>query len=217
MAIIRQELADLREDYVKGSFDYENALADPIQQFSAWLDEALRAEVMEPTAMVLSTIDERQMPQSRVVLLKDIKSTGFSFYTNYHSAKGQQVAQYPAVSLLFFWPELQRQVRIVGHIERLPESESDQYFQSRPRGSQIGATASPQSQVIPDRSFLEERVAEIGAEYAGDLTIPRPAHWGGYLVRPVEMEFWQGRASRLHDRIAYVTENQAWKMQRLAP
>ncbi len=217
MAIIRQELADLREDYVKGSFDYENALADPIQQFSAWLDEALRAEVMEPTAMVLSTIDERQMPQARVVLLKDIKSTGFSFYTNYHSAKGQQIAQHPAVSLLFFWPELQRQVRIVGNIEQLPEAESDQYFQSRPRGSQIGATASPQSQIIPDRSFLEERVAKIDAEYAGDLTIPRPAHWGGYLVSPIEMEFWQGRASRLHDRIAYVKENQAWKMQRLAP
>ncbi|WP_166334185.1 pyridoxamine 5'-phosphate oxidase [Sphingobacterium chungjuense] len=217
MAIIRQELADLREDYVKGSFDYENALADPIQQFSAWLDEALRAEVMEPTAMVLSTIDERQMPQARVVLLKDIKSTGFSFYTNYHSAKGHQIAQHPAVSLLFFWPELQRQVRIVGNIEQLPETESDQYFQSRPRGSQIGATASPQSQIIPDRSFLEERVAKIDAEYAGDLTIPRPAHWGGYLVSPVEMEFWQGRASRLHDRIAYVKENQVWKMQRLAP
>lgn len=217
MAIIRQELADLREDYVKGSFDYENALADPIQQFAAWLDDALRAEVIEPTAMVLSTIDERQMPQSRVVLLKDIKPQGFSFFTNYDSAKGQQIAQHPAVSLLFFWPELQRQVRIVGKIEQLPAAESDQYFKSRPRGSQIGAAASPQSQIIPDRFFLEERIAKIDTQYSDELTIPRPAHWGGYLVQPVEIEFWQGRASRLHDRIAYVTENQVWKMQRLAP
>ncbi|MCL7987169.1 pyridoxamine 5'-phosphate oxidase [Sphingobacterium sp. lm-10] len=217
MAIVRQELADLREDYVKGSFDYEDAVADPIQQLAVWLDDALRAEVMEPTAMVLSTVDDRRMPQSRVVLLKDIKPDGLSFYTNYDSAKGNQVAQHPYVSLLFFWSELQRQVRVVGTIEKLPPAESDQYFQSRPRGSQIGAVASPQSQVIPDRSFLEQRVAEIDSKYTGDIPIPRPAHWGGYLVRPVEMEFWQGRASRLHDRIAYVQEASIWKKQRLAP
>ena len=217
MAIVRQELADLREDYVKGAFDYEDALADPIEQFAAWLDDALRAEVMEPTAMVLSTIDEQQMPQSRVVLLKDIKPGGLSFYTNYNSAKGQQIAHHPYVSLLFFWSELQRQVRVVGTIEKLPEAESDQYFQSRPRGSQIGAAASPQSEIIPDRSFLEQRVASVDAEYVGDRPIPRPAHWGGYFVRPIEMEFWQGRASRLHDRIAYVQEAENWKKQRLAP
>ncbi|MFD2744277.1 MULTISPECIES: pyridoxamine 5'-phosphate oxidase [Sphingobacterium] len=217
MAIIRQELADLREDYIKGSLDDKDVLDDPIQQFATWLDEALRAEVLEPTAMVLSTVDEQQMPKSRVVLLKDIKPEGFSFFTNYDSAKGRDMGNHPYVSLLFFWPELQRQVRIVGRVEKLAAQESDHYFQSRPRGSQIGAIASPQSAKIPNRSFLEERVAQIEAKYVDDTAIPRPLHWGGYLVRPTEMEFWQGRASRLHDRIVYTSDRQAWRKQRLAP
>ncbi len=217
MAIERQEVAGIREDYLKDSFDEKQALANPIEQFNVWFEEAIRAEVNEPTAMTLATVDDQQRPHARIVLLKDIKPEGFSFFTNYGSAKGHQMGQNSFVSLLFFWSELQRQVRITGKIEKLPEQESDQYFQSRPRGSQIGAVASPQSQVIPDRAFLENRVKAVDEQFMDAEKITRPEYWGGYLVRPVAFEFWQGRASRLHDRVQYVSNEGNWIKERLAP
>lgn len=217
MSIIHKDIAAIREDYCKYTLEEKDVLPSPIEQFQRWFDEALHAEVTEPNAMVLSTIGEDGFPASRVVLLKDIKPGGFSFFTNYHSRKGQALATQKRVSLLFFWPELQRQVRIEGLAEKLPSEDSDEYFASRPRGSRIGAVASPQSQVIPSRDTLESRVEELTTEYGETEDIPRPAFWGGYLVSPLRMEFWQGRSSRLHDRMEYVFQQGNWIIQRLAP
>ncbi len=217
MSITDKNIAAIREDYSKFTLDERDVLPNPIAQFQRWFDEALRAEVLEPNAMVLSTISDDGYPSSRVVLLKDIRPSGFSFFTNYHSKKGQSMLQRKQVSLLFFWPELQRQVRIEGWVEKLPSEDSDEYFASRPRGSRLGALASPQSQVIADRSVLETRLQEVEATFSGQETIPRPAFWGGYQVSPMHIEFWQGRSSRLHDRIAYVFQEGAWLCQRLAP
>src|SRR5690606_38074648 len=172
---------------------------------------------VQTCALPISTVGEDGFPSSRVVLLKDIKPSGFSFFTNYHSRKGQAMAKQKKVSLLFFWPELQRQVRIEGWAEKLLSEDSDEYFASRPRGSRIGAIASPQSQVITDRKVLETRVEELMTEYAEQENIERPAFWGGYLVSPLRMEFWQGRSNRLHDRIEYVFQQGDWIIQRLAP
>lgn len=217
MSIVRREIAAIREDYIRYTLDESDVSIDPVQQFEKWFQEALDSEVYEPTAMILSTVNEKQEPSSRVVLLKDIKPEGFSFFTNYESRKGQDISVNPHVALLFFWHELQRQVRIEGIIEKLPASESDEYFLSRPRGSQIGALASPQSQVLDNRGVLEEKVKELTIQYEGKSTLERPKHWGGYLVRPIRMEFWQGRASRLHDRVLYWNDNDQWNIQRLAP
>ncbi|MBD1425568.1 pyridoxamine 5'-phosphate oxidase [Sphingobacterium arenae] len=217
MSIIHKDIAAIREDYCKYKLDENEVLSNPIEQFQRWFDEARHAEVLEPNAMVLATIGDDGFPSSRVVLLKDIKPAGFSFFTNYHSKKGQAMAKQKKVSLLLFWPELQRQVRIEGWAEKLPSEDSDEYFASRPRGSRIGAVASPQSQVISDRKMLETRVDELTAEYADNVTIERPAFWGGYLVSPLRMEFWQGRSNRLHDRIEYVFRQGDWIIQRLAP
>lgn len=218
MAIEHKDIAAIREDYAKGSLSENDTLGNPIEQFERWFQQALDGEVVEPNAMVLSTINREGFPSSRVVLLKDLKSEGFSFFTNYTSQKGQDIEQHGKVSLLFFWPELQRQVRIEGIVEKLPAEDSDEYYASRPRGSQIGAWASPQSQVIADRSVLEERVATYEEKFAGQPLVPRPTFWGGYLVKPVRMEFWQGRSSRLHDRIVYTkAENNSWTKKRLAP
>lgn len=217
MSIIHKDIAAIREDYSKYKLDEEDVLSCPIEQFQRWFDEARHAEVVEPNAMVLATVGDDGFPASRVVLLKDIKPSGFSFFTNYHSRKGQAMAKQKKVSLLFFWPELQRQVRIEGWAEKLPSGDSDEYFASRPRGSRIGAIASPQSQVIADRSVLETRVDEVASEYADNADIDRPAFWGGYLVTPLRMEFWQGRSSRLHDRIEYLFQQGDWTIQRLAP
>ncbi|MGJ1203440.1 pyridoxamine 5'-phosphate oxidase [Sphingobacterium lactis] len=217
MAIEHKEIAAIREDYAKSSLSESDVLKTPIEQFSKWFDEALNSAVIEPTAMVLSSVNEQGKPSSRVVLMKDIKATGISFFTNYNSRKGQEIIQQPFVSALFFWPELQRQVRFEAEVEKLPKSDSDEYFASRPRGSQIGAIASPQSAVIENRLALENRVAEVEAEMEGQDTIPRPEFWGGFLLKPYRVEFWQGRSSRLHDRIVYLYEQEEWQINRLAP
>jgi len=216
MSIEHKEIAAIREDYAKSSLSESDVLNNPIDQFKKWFDEAMVSQVIEPTAMVISTVSENGYPSSRVVLLKDIKSNGLSFFTNYNSRKGQEIIQNPNVSVLFFWPELQRQVRFEAKVEKLPKADSDEYFASRPRASQIGAIASPQSAIIPDRESLENRVAEVEKEME-NREVPRPDFWGGFLLKPVRVEFWQGRSSRLHDRIVYIVENDNWTINRLAP
>lgn len=217
MAIDHKNIAAIREDYSKGTLAEQEVSSDPIEQFKSWFEQALDAKVMEPNAMTLSTISVEGYPSARTVLLKDIKSDGFSFFTNYESQKGMDMLDRPKVSLLFFWPELQRQVRIEGDVEKLCQEDSDEYFALRPKESRIGAWASPQSQIIPDRDFLEKRVQFYVSEYGASDVVPRPSFWGGYLVKPVKVEFWQGRSSRLHDRITYVLEEDEWIIRRLAP
>lgn len=217
MAIEHKDIAAIREDYSKGSLSETEILANPMEQFVLWFDQALASEVLEPNAMVLSTINADRFPSSRVVLLKDLKEDGFIFFTNYTSQKGQDITRNAKASLLFFWGELQRQVRIEGEVNVLSDEDSDEYFASRPKGSQIGAWSSPQSQIISDRYELEKRVEEKEAEFGTLNEIPRPAFWGGYVVKPVRIEFWQGRSSRLHDRIVYIKENDVWTKNRLAP
>ncbi|WP_312698341.1 MULTISPECIES: pyridoxamine 5'-phosphate oxidase [Sphingobacterium] len=217
MSIEHKEIAAIREDYVKSSLSESDVQKNPIEQFQKWFDEAMSSQVTEPTAMVLSTVAENGCPSSRVVLLKDIKAEGLSFFTNYNSRKGQEIIQNPRVSALFFWPELQRQVRFEAEVEKLPKADSDEYFSIRPRGSQIGAIASPQSAIIPDRETLEKRVAEVEKEMENVTDVPRPEFWGGFLLKPVRVEFWQGRGSRLHDRIVYIKDHADWTINRLAP
>ncbi|MBE8715257.1 pyridoxamine 5'-phosphate oxidase [Sphingobacterium hungaricum] len=218
MSIQHKEIAAIREEYSKGYLLENDVLENPIFQFKKWFSEAISAEVKEPNAMVLSTVNQFQSPSSRVVLLKDIKDNGFSFFTNYESRKAEDMLENPKVSLLFFWQELQRQVRIEGVVSKLPSSDSDEYFSSRPRGSRIGAIASPQSQVIVNREELEAKVDLVTNEFSDLEIIPRPEFWGGYLVEPTLVEFWQGRSSRLHDRIVYELRDQAnWLIKRLAP
>ena len=217
MSIEHKEIAAIREDYVKSSLSESDVQKNPIEQFQKWFDEAMSSQVTEPTAMVVSTVSENGYPSSRVVLLKDIKTEGLSFFTNYNSRKGQEIIQNPHVSALFFWPELQRQVRFEAEVEKLPKADSDEYFSIRPRGSQIGAIASPQSAIIPDRETLEKRVAEVEKEMENIAEVPRPEFWGGFLLKPVRVEFWQGRGSRLHDRIVYIKDDGNWTINRLAP
>ncbi len=219
-------IADLRQDYKLKSLDIEDVLQDPIEQFKTWFDEALRSELLEPNAMTLATANAEGKPSARIVLLKGVDNQGFTFFTNYESRKGTEIAANPHAALCFCWLELQRQIRIEGMIERLDEAASDAYFHSRPVGSQIGAWSSPQSQVIADRNILEERENEYKKQFYTVLTsrldgeggqIPRPEHWGGYILKPTMIEFWQGRSSRLHDRIRYIFENEVWVIDRLAP
>lgn len=218
MAIEHKDIAAIREDYAMSNLNEGEVDPNPFRQFIIWFDQAREANVMEPNAMVLSTINGEGFPSSRIVLLKDIKSDGLSFFTNYDSQKGQDMLDNNKVSLLFFWAELQRQVRIEGVVEKLPVADSDEYFASRPRGSQIGAWSSPQSRIIDDRNVLEAQVAETDLRFAADNNVPRPDFWGGYLVKPIRFEFWQGRSSRLHDRILFSREDGlVWKINRLAP
>lgn len=214
-------LQNLRRDYRAAALDISDVQNDPFLQFKKWFSEALEVVTDEPNAMTLATVSPEGKPSARVVLLKGFDNEGFIFYTNYASKKGNDILQNPNVALCFWWYALERQVRIEGSIEKVSEEESIAYFQSRPRGSQIGAVASPQSQVVTDRTVLEKKYADLIEKYGdteGGQAIPKPEHWGGYRVRPTQIEFWQGRRSRLHDRIRYVLDNEnGWKIERVAP
>jgi pyridoxamine 5'-phosphate oxidase len=210
-------LSDIRREYSKASLDTDSILPDPIKQFEKWFNEALEAKVLEPNAMSLATINEDNRPSSRIVLLKGVEQNMFVFYTNYQSVKGKELDANPACALTFFWPELERQIRIEGVASRVDEIRSERYFQSRPRGSQVGAWTSPQSTIIENRKILEDRAVEIEKKFDGLETLPKPKQWGGYQVAPMIIEFWQGRANRLHDRIEYCWIDEAWKTYRLAP
>lgn len=210
-------ISEIRNEYSKGSLDVANVDRNPIVQFNKWFQEALQAEVLEPNAMTLSTITKSGRPAARIVLLKGVEDNTFIFFTNYQSKKGNELEHNPFCSLTFFWPELERQVRIDGLCERTTPEASERYFQSRPRGSQIGAWASPQSNLIANREILESRVKEIEKRFEGKEVLPKPNQWGGYAVTPLEIEFWQGRSNRLHDRIVYYFSNHQWVTHRLAP
>jgi pyridoxamine 5'-phosphate oxidase len=209
-------ISEIRKEYKFKHLDREHISESPLIQLESWLQEAIKSEINEPTAMVLSTVSDENKPSSRVVLLKGISSNGLVFFTNYLSRKGNEISNSPFAAINFFWPELERQIRVEGKIIKTPASESDQYFSSRPRGSQLGAIISPQSEIIPDRKFLEDKIAKIEKEYDGK-EIKRPSHWGGYELIPDYFEFWQGRPSRLHDRLSYFKEGDRWKIERLAP
>jgi len=210
-------IADIRMDYMLSVLDEGTAGSDPLAFFGKWFMEAEEAQITEINAMTLATVGANSSPHARIVLLKGLDEQGFVFFTNYDSAKGADIAINPHVSLLFFWKELQRQVRIEGKAEKIAAADSDAYFQSRPIGSRIGAWASPQSNEIPHRHILETNYAKYENEFSG-IEIPRPAHWGGYVVVPRKIEFWQGRSSRMHDRIVFVKgENNLWLRSRLAP
>jgi pyridoxamine 5'-phosphate oxidase len=210
-------IAGIRKDYKLKSFNETDADANPFAQFTTWWKEALAAEIDEVNAMTLATASLDGVPTARTVLLKEYDVNGFVFFTNYESYKAQQLAENPRATLLFFWKELERQVRLTGLVEKVSEAESDEYFYSRPAGSRIGAWASPQSHPITSRQWLEAKVKTIEQQFA-DSNIPRPKHWGGYRVKPVIFEFWQGRESRLHDRIQYsLDEKGSWVLERLAP
>lgn len=197
------------------TLDEAHVERDPLKQFGIWMVEAIHAQVPEPTAMSLATVAAGGRPAGRIVLLKGVDPRGFVFYTNYESRKAQELAAHPLAALTFLWKELERQVRIEGTVEKVGEADSDEYFATRPLGSRIGAWASPQSRTIASRAWLEERWAELTREHGEDP--PRPPHWGGYRVKPDYLEFWQGRRSRLHDRLAYARTAEGWKIARLAP
>jgi len=212
------EIHNLRQDYTAGVLDVQTVDPDPIRQFEYWFKEALQAGEPEPNAMTLATATPDGKPSARIVLLKGLEPGGFVFYTNYDSQKGRELESNAHAALVFLWLTLQRQVRVEGIVEKVLPEAATQYFQSRPKDSQIGAWASPQSAVIRDRTILEDKVAELEKQYAGSEQLPRPEQWGGYLLRPTCIEFWQGRSSRLHDRVQYLPDNNGgWIIQRLAP
>ena len=211
-------IADLRQDYRQKSLDLSDTDADALTQFQAWFQEALNAHLLEPNAMTLATCSRAGKPAARIVLLKGVTEKGFTFFTNYDSQKGIELAENPHVALIFNWLDLQRQVRIEGIATKIAPHLSDDYFHSRPRTSQLGAIASPQSRVVADREFLEKSMQTAIETHAQIPVLPRPAHWGGYEIVPERIEFWQGRRSRLHDRIVYTkTEKGDWERSRLAP
>jgi pyridoxamine 5'-phosphate oxidase len=214
--MVKKNLAGLRQEYAASALNEKAMHAHPFEQFSNWFDLAAESGIAEPNAMTLATVDSHGMPHARVVLLKALDETGFVFYTNYHSEKAKQLAQNPQASILFFWIELQRQVRISGTVKKVTASESDEYFNIRPRASQLGALASPQSQVIPGREHLEQRFSLLEKQYS-EKPITRPKNWGGYRLTPIRIEFWQGRANRLHDRLVYEKSGTHWVKKRLAP
>jgi pyridoxamine 5'-phosphate oxidase len=212
-----RNIADIRKDYQLQTLDEQEVHPHPLGQFNRWWDQALHAEIDEVNAMTIATVDRDGNPNARIVLLKGLDETGFVFFTNYASSKANDIENHPYGCLVFFWKELERQVRVRGKIDKLDLKESDAYFFSRPIGSQIGAWASPQSQVIANRLVLEQWVEAYEKQFAAEA-ITRPPYWGGYRVVPEEIEFWQGRSNRLHDRIRYRrTEENGWLMERLAP
>ncbi|HVT85452.1 MAG TPA: pyridoxamine 5'-phosphate oxidase [Chitinophagaceae bacterium] len=214
---MENNIADIRKEYSQQSLSEKDVETDPILQFKKWWGHVLAAGVEEPNAMTLATASMEAVPSARIVLLKDFSEKGFIFFTNYNSYKGQQLSENPKACLVFFWKELERQVRVTGLVFKLSAAESDEYFNSRPEASRIGALASPQSQVIESRNWLDERFNKLSSELKNG-NIQRPSNWGGLIVKPVIIEFWQGRASRLHDRIQYsLQEDGTWKIERLAP
>jgi pyridoxamine 5'-phosphate oxidase len=214
---INMNLADIRKEYSSRSLDEQSVHADPFAQFSQWMAEAIEGGILEPTAMNLATVASNGRPSARIVLLKGIEGGGFVFYTNYTSRKGVELMATPFACLTFQWLEMERQVRIEGQVSKVEGAVSDQYFASRPRGSQIGAYASPQSQPVPSRAFLENRFEAMQQQFGNEEPIERPAHWGGYRLVPDTIEFWQGRPSRLHDRVRYTLQHGLWTIDRLAP
>ena len=211
-----KNLADIRKDYASQTLDPDDCLAHPVDQFTRWLDDAIAAEVPEPTAMLVSTISPEGRPAARVVLHKGVENQQLVFYTNYHSRKGRHLGSTPYIALTSFWPELERQVNIEGTVSRVEGATSDHYFASRPYKSRVGAWASEQSQPISGKGVIMARFAQFAAQYLID--VPRPPHWGGFAVTPDRMEFWQGRPSRVHDRVLYLPGGQGgWGKQRLAP
>ncbi len=210
-------IAGLRREYSNKELSEDSVDADPVRQFAIWWEEAVAAEIVEPNAMTLATSSSDGFPSARIVLLKGFGDRGFTFFSNYKSFKGRQLQENPKACLVFLWKELERQVRITGNVIKLPESESDEYFNSRPVNSQMGAIASPQSQVIESRKWLDDQFASVKEKVENGM-VSRPAHWGGYIVVPIAIEFWQGRTSRLHDRILYSVEaDGSWVRERLAP
>lgn len=215
--IDKKTLQNLRIEYSSSPINELAVDANPISFFGKWFDEAMAAEVREPNAMTLATATRDGIPSARIVLLKGADKNGFSFYSNYLSRKGKELAKNPSACLVFFWPELGRQVRIEGKILKLSKEESEAYFATRPFGSQLGAVVSPQSQVIANREVLDVAYTAYEQKFEGKK-IPKPAHWGGYILQPIAIEFWQGRESRLHDRVKYaLMEKGKWKIERLAP
>jgi pyridoxamine 5'-phosphate oxidase len=209
--------AGLRVDYGRGKLDESNALPDAVDQFGLWFNDAVAAGVAEPNAMTLATVDRAGRPSARVVLLKDFDRRGFTFYTNYLSRKGRELADNPRAALCFYWQPVERQVRVEGAVERVSRADSERYFHSRPLAAQVGAWVSRQSEVIASRAELERRQAELAARFGND-PVPLPDHWGGYRVVPETVEFWQGRPSRLHDRLLYTRNDVgAWTISRLSP
>lgn len=209
-------LADLRREYTLGGLRRADLLPDPIAQFRKWFDEAMRAEVLEPNAMTLATANAQGEPSSRTVLIKAVDERGFVFFTNYESRKGRDLTANPKASATFYWRELERQVNVFGTVTKVPRAESETYFQSRPLGSQYAAWASTQGAVVSDRTSLESKLAEIKEKYS-TRKVPLPAYWGGYVIAPYAVEFWQGRPNRLHDRFRYLKQADRWQIDRLSP
>jgi pyridoxamine 5'-phosphate oxidase len=214
-----KNIKDIRNQYMQGFLNEADVPGDPIELFSSWWEAALEAAVPEPNAMTLATVNQFGRPSARILLLKGVTSEGFEFFTNYQSQKALEIDQNPFVTLVFHWKEIERQVRIDGIAAKLSFEQSQAYFQSRPRGSQIGAWSSPQSQIIPDRTVLDEKTLEVSARFENVDPIPCPPFWGGYNVSPMMIEFWQGRPDRLHDRLQYLRKEKeaSWSIHRLAP
>ena len=210
------DLHRYRKEYFHSALNESELLEDPLLQFHLWLEDALKTTIEEPTVMVLSTVNKKFQPSSRIILLKKVDESGLSFFTNFNSKKAKEIEENPRGALLFPWHEMERQIRIEGTIEKVSEKESDEYFLHRPPGSRIGAWASPQSKVIPSREHLEKLEDELKKQFVAE-SIPRPPHWGGYRLIPHLYEFWQGRENRLHDRFEYTPENEKWIIRRLAP
>lgn len=208
---------NLRQNYDSHPLTKENINKDPLQQFDLWMSEAIQSGILEPNAMTLCTVDPSGIPQGRIVLLKGYDHDGYRFFTNYESQKGNDLIHNPRATLVFFWDKLQRQVRITGDVKKISEEASNNYFKKRPIGSQMGAIASPQSKEIEDRSVLQNNLQDIKEKYDKEQHLEKPSHWGGYMVSPTKIEFWQGQSSRLHDRIEFNLVNGEWTKKRLAP
>ena len=211
------KVTDLRKEYARAGLTESGADPDPVEQFRRWFEEALAADLHEPNAMTLATAAPGGRPSARIVLLKGFDERGFVFYTNYEGRKARELEDNPYCTLLFYWGELERQVRVEGRASRISKEESDAYFASRPRGSRLGAWASEQSRTIESREALEDRLRELQERYPDDAEIPRPPFWGGYRIEPDSVEFWQGRENRLHDRLIYRRSERGWKIERLQP